>query len=122
MDGLSAVLDQIRLNSVIYFKSAFAPDWGMDVPQGVYAQFHIIAEGECCFKCAGEATKELTAGDILIFPNGTAHWLAHTLQAKKINGQEVQMALWLAVQELKAENDVLKERLLALEKRVFRRR
>ena len=89
MDGLSAVLDQIRLNSVIYFKSAFAPDWGMDVPQGPYAQFHIIAEGECCFKCTGEATKELTAGDILIFPNGTAHWLAHNLQAKKINGQEV---------------------------------
>lgn len=89
MDGLSAVLDQIRLNSVIYFKSAFTPDWGMDVPQGPYAQFHIIAEGECYFKCAGEATKELTAGDILIFPNGTAHWLAHNLQSKKISGQEV---------------------------------
>lgn len=89
MDGLSAVLDQIRLNSVIYFKSAFAPDWGMDVPEGPYAQFHIIVEGDCCFKCKGEETKNLSAGDILIFPNGTAHWLAHTHKAKKINGQEV---------------------------------
>ena len=89
MDGLSAVLDQIRLNSVIYFKSAFAPDWGMDVPQGPVAQFHIVAKGECCFKCAGEEPKKLTAGDILIFPNGTAHWLAHTANANKINGQEV---------------------------------
>ena len=89
MDGLSAVLDQIRLNSIIYFKSAFAPDWGMDVPQGPFAQFHIVAEGECCFKCEGEEAKKLTAGDILIFPNGTAHWLAHTAQAKKISGREV---------------------------------
>lgn len=30
---------------------------------------------------------------------------------KEINGQEVQMALWLAVQELKAENDRLKDAL-----------
>jgi AraC-like DNA-binding protein/quercetin dioxygenase-like cupin family protein len=89
MDGLSAVLDQIKLNSVVYFKSAFAPDWGMDVQQGPYAQFHIIAEGGCCFKCEGHETKELTAGDILIFPNGTAHWLAHTPGAPKINGHEV---------------------------------
>jgi AraC-like DNA-binding protein len=89
MDGLSAVLDQIRLNSVVYFKSNFAPSWGMDVQQGPFAQFHIITEGECCFKCNGEETKELTAGDILIFPNGTAHWLAHTAQSKKINGQDV---------------------------------
>ena len=89
MDGLSAVLDQIKLNSVVYFKSAFAPSWGMDVPQGPFAQFHIIAEGKCYFKCDGEELKNLTAGDILIFPTGTAHWLAHTPKAKKINGQEV---------------------------------
>jgi AraC-like DNA-binding protein len=89
MDGLSAVLDQIKLNSVVYFKSAFAPSWGMDIPKGPFAQFHIIAEGDCWFKCEGEEAKSLTAGDILIFPNGTAHWLAHTAKAKKINGQEV---------------------------------
>lgn len=88
MDGLSGILDQIRLKSVIYFKSEFAPDWGMDVPQGPFAQFHIIAEGACCFKCGGEE-KDLNAGDILIFPNGTAHWLAHSATSRKINGQEV---------------------------------
>lgn len=89
MDGLSAVLDQIRLNSVVYFKSNFAPSWGMDVAQGPFAQFHIIAEGDCCFKCEGQESKVLTAGDILIFPNGTAHWLAHTAGSSKLNGQDV---------------------------------
>jgi AraC family transcriptional regulator, activator of mtrCDE len=89
MDGLSAILDQIKLKSVVYFKSAFAPDWGMEVQQGPYAQFHVIAEGGCCFKCEGHDTKELSAGDILIFPNGMAHWLAHTPEAIKIAGHEV---------------------------------
>ena len=89
MDGLSPVLDQIRLNSVVYFKSNFAPSWGMDVHQGPFAQFHIVVEGDCCFKCDGEETKALTAGDIIIFPNGTAHWLAHTANSKKLHGQEV---------------------------------
>jgi AraC-like DNA-binding protein len=93
MDGLSAILDLIRLKSVVYFKSTFGPSWGMDVTPGPYAQFHLIAEGECCFKCGDEETAKLSAGDILIFPNGTAHWLAHTPEADKLNGQEVISAI-----------------------------
>lgn len=89
MDGLSAVLDQIRLKSTIYFKSAFKPFWGMEIPQGPFAQFHIIAEGDCCFQYGNEDPQQLHAGDILIFPNGTAHWLAHRREAPKLNGQEV---------------------------------
>jgi AraC-like DNA-binding protein len=93
MDGLSAILEQIKLKSVIYFKSDFGPDWGMDVPQGPFAQFHIIAEGNCCFMCDGEV-RNLQVGDILIFPNGTAHWLAHSAKSKKIAGNDVVASIW----------------------------
>jgi len=34
---------------------------------------------------------------------------------KQLSGQEIQMALWLAVQELKTENDELRQRLELLE-------
>lgn len=37
---------------------------------------------------------------------------------KQLNGHELQMALWMAVQELTSENRQLQERLLALEERV----
>ena len=67
MDGLSAILEQIKLKSVIYFKSDFGPDWGMDVPQGPFAQFHIIAEGNCCFMCNG-GSKKSSGGRHLNFP------------------------------------------------------
>jgi AraC family transcriptional activator of mtrCDE len=89
MDGLSAILDQIKLKSAVYFNSAFSPSWGMDVPTGPFGQFHIVVEGACCFKCHSQETTELHAGDILIFPNGTSHWLAHTAKSIKVNGQEV---------------------------------
>lgn len=88
MDALSDVLEKIKLSSAVYFQSDFSVPWGMDVPNGPFAQFHIVTEGKCLLKTQGKVT-ELSAGDLIVFPNGTEHWLADSLSSKKISGAEV---------------------------------
>lgn len=88
MDALSDVLEKIKLSSAIYFQSEFSSPWGMDVPNGPFAQFHIVTHGKCLLQTNNELV-ELKAGDLIIFPKGTAHWLADSLSSKKTSGHQV---------------------------------
>ncbi len=88
MDALSDVLEKIRLSSAIYFQSDFPVPWGMDVPNGPFAQFHIVTKGKCLLKKKDDLI-ELSAGDLVIFPRGTSHWLADSLSSDKIPGTDV---------------------------------
>lgn len=88
MDGLSDVLEKIRLSSAIYFQSDFPVPWGMDVPNGPFAQFHIVTDGKCLLKTRNDLIK-LSEGDLVVFPKGTEHWLADSLSSNKSPGMEV---------------------------------
>ena len=66
MDILSDVLSKVKLSSVIYFKSNFSEPWGMDIPRGPFAQFHIITKGQCVLKTK-DASIQLFTGDIVVF-------------------------------------------------------
>ncbi len=88
MDALSDVLEKIRLSSATYFQSDFPVPWGMDVPNGPFAQFHIVTDGKCLLKTSNNLI-ELTKGDLVVFPKGTAHWLADAISSKKTPGAEV---------------------------------
>ena len=70
MDALSVLLELLKLKSIVYFKSDFSSPWGMDVPKGNFAQFHMLVKGKCKLKIKGEKTVDLYAGDIVIFPFG----------------------------------------------------
>lgn len=77
MDALSELLQLIRLKSSVYFKSDFGSPWGMEILEGPFAQFHIIVRGSCLLKAKGEKEPvTVSAGDIVVFPFGKAHWLA----------------------------------------------
>ena len=88
MDTLSDVLSKIKLSSVIYFKSDFSKPWGMEIPKGPFAQFHIVTAGECVLKTKNKLV-HLYTGDIVIFPFGKSHWLANDEKSKRYNGREV---------------------------------
>ncbi|MEP5611572.1 MAG: AraC family transcriptional regulator [Cyclobacteriaceae bacterium] len=88
MDALSDILEKIKLSSAVYFQSDFSSPWGMDVPSGPYAQFHIVTKGKCLLKAQSEVV-ELCAGDLIVFPRGTEHWLADSLSSTKIEGTKV---------------------------------
>lgn len=88
MDVLSDILKKVKLSSAVYFKSDFSSPWGMDIPKGPFAQFHIVTRGRCLLKTKQD-TIQLFAGDIVVFPMGTSHWLADTESSERKNGVEV---------------------------------
>lgn len=88
MDVLSDLLSKVKLSSVVYFKSDFSDPWGMDIPKGPFAQFHIVTKGQCILKTK-EQSIQLFTGDIIVFPLGASHWLANNENSKLYNGQEV---------------------------------
>ncbi len=88
MDVLSGILSKVKLTSVVYFKSDFSEPWGMEVPKGPFAQFHIVTKGQCILK-TGDRLVQLFAGDIVVFPLGASHWLANDENSKRYIGQDV---------------------------------
>jgi len=88
MDVLSDILSKVKLTSAVYFKSDFSEPWGMDIPQGPFAQFHIVTKGQCVLTTKTESI-QLFAGDIVVFPFGASHLLANKEDSKLINGKEV---------------------------------
>ena len=92
MDVLSDILNSTRLSSAIYFKTDFSSPWGMNVPKGRYAQFHLVVRGQCILQTKSEK-KSLFAGDMVVFPHGTSHWLADNEKSKRISGIEIVEAI-----------------------------
>lgn len=88
MDVLSDILKKVKLSSAVYFKSDFSSPWGMDIPRGPYAQFHIVTRGNCLLKTKKQSI-QLFAGDVVVFPLGTSHWLADVESSDRENGQDV---------------------------------
>jgi AraC-like DNA-binding protein len=90
MDALSDILRLIRLQSTVYFRSDFHSPWGMNMDASSVAQFHIVVRGFCYLNFEESATPVLlSTGDIVLFPHGTAHWLADDPANKKIPGHKV---------------------------------
>ncbi|UII79023.1 AraC family transcriptional regulator [Flagellimonas sp. CMM7] len=92
MDVLSDVLSKVKLSSVVYFKSDFSEPWGMDIPKGPFAQFHIVTKGQCVLKTKGKSI-QLFTGDIVVFPFGASHWLANNENSKLYQGEDVVKAI-----------------------------
>lgn len=92
MDVLSDILEKVKLSSAVYFKSDFSTPWGMDIPKGPFAQFHIVTRGHCTLKTKNKSMK-LFAGDIVVFPMGTSHWLADAESSERQAGMDVVQAI-----------------------------
>lgn len=88
MDILSDVLKKIKLSSAVYFKSDFSAPWGMDIPKGPFAQFHIVTRGQCTLRVQQQVI-QLFAGDIIVFPFGNNHLLSDAPTSTLRSGKEV---------------------------------
>lgn len=88
MDVLSDIIRRIKLSSVVYFNKDFHHPWGMDIPKGNYAQFHLISKGQCLLDYQNQKIK-LFAGDIILFPFGAPHWLADVDKSTRSPGSQV---------------------------------
>jgi len=85
MDALSETLRVVRLVGAIFIKGRFTAPWCYDAAHADIAApileptaekvviFHMITEGECIAEMDGEPPMHLTAGDVIVFPQGDAH-------------------------------------------------
>jgi AraC-like DNA-binding protein len=88
MDALSDVLRAVRLSGAFFFDVQACAPWCAETPAGksvVEAMFpgsdhlisyHLIMEGSCWATLEGEAPIKLSAGDIIVLPQGDTHVLA----------------------------------------------
>lgn len=89
MDVLSEVLKKTRLRGTIYFHAAFHAPWGMHIPSGEYANFHIVTRGNCWVRSKkDEPALQLGTGDMILFPHGDPHTLSDSLRSEVINASD----------------------------------
>ena len=76
-DELSAALIAVRVNSVVFCRSAFTAPWGFRVDDAPIVKFHLILTGRAWLTLdGGGPSQPLAAGDVVVLPHGTGHRLA----------------------------------------------
>src|SRR3977135_1825417 len=89
MDVLSEVLRVVRLEGALFFNGEFSAPWCFrTAPSSAFVPYlspaaghmiiyHFLTEGRAYARLPNGRREELTAGDIVIFPNGDAHLLGN---------------------------------------------
>jgi AraC-like DNA-binding protein len=90
MDALSETLRVVQLVGAIFLQARFTEPWCYQSPPADAAApllepgaerviiFHLITEGECHVELEGQPPMHLTAGDVILFPQGDAHRMSST--------------------------------------------
>lgn len=85
MDALSETLRVVQLVGAIFINARFSAPWCYQSPSADFAAphlepgaervviFHMVTEGDCHVELDGAPSTRLTAGDVVIFPQGHAH-------------------------------------------------
>ena len=84
MHALSGWLKAVRADGLILVRTRVAGPWGYAVEPGDDVVFHFVAEGRAFIRHPGAETKELQAGELVMFPRGGAHEVAHSARGKAI--------------------------------------
>lgn len=87
-DPLSDVLHSVRLSGAVFFDIEGSSPWvaeappsravaGMFLPDAQHViEYHVVTRGACWGGIVGEPPLRLTAGDVIVFPQGDAHVLS----------------------------------------------
>ena len=85
MDALSETLRVVRLVGAIFINARFSAPWCYQSPRADSVApllepgaervviFHLITDGECFVEIGQEKPVRLSAGDVVLFPQGDAH-------------------------------------------------
>lgn len=97
MDVLSEVLRVVRLEGALFFNAEFSAPWCLSSARSADVApylsvaadhliiYHFLTEGRAYARLADGSREELTAGDIVIFPHGDAHFLGNGAPAKPVD-------------------------------------
>jgi AraC-like DNA-binding protein len=87
-DPLSAVLRAVRLRGAVYFLVDASSPWALKAPPGRMLaptlmpsaqhliEYHVVKRGTCFGGLVGRAPLGLGPGDVIVFPQGDAHFMA----------------------------------------------
>ncbi len=91
MDPLSDILTHLRFSGLLYFATEFTAPWGVRVPEHPGAiRFHLVTRGGCFIRVAGQAeARALQVGDFALVPQGRAHDIAHSADARPLGLETV---------------------------------
>ena len=97
MDVLSDVLKVVRLDGALFFHGEFSAQWCfkssesaaisacLSFSAGHLIIFHFLTEGRAYAKLEDGTREELTAGDIVVFPHGDAHFIGNGPAVKPVD-------------------------------------
>jgi AraC-like DNA-binding protein len=97
MDVLSDVLKVVRLDGALFFHGEFSAPWCFQSSEsaaitaclsphaGHLIIFHFLTEGRAYAKLDDGTRVELTAGDIVVFPHGDAHFIGNGPAVKPVD-------------------------------------
>jgi AraC-like DNA-binding protein len=90
MDILADVFRTLRLRGAVYFRAGFHAPWGMKIPDGRFASFHVVCDGSCWLRVGeGDDPVEMGRGDIVVFPRGHGHSLLCEPDAEAVQAQQL---------------------------------
>jgi AraC-like DNA-binding protein len=101
MDTLSEVLRSVRLTGGVFLSAHFTAPWCISVamtpedcapflkkPAQVIG-YHVVTEGRLIVAIEGEQTIEVSAGEIVLFPQNEPHTLANDVGLKSIRARDL---------------------------------
>ena len=75
-DPLADPLRLLKLTGVLHCRAELTAPWGMDMPRiPDCMMLHIINAGDCYLDIAGQKTRRVNEGSLIMIPHGTAHQL-----------------------------------------------
>jgi AraC-like DNA-binding protein len=75
-DGLSSLLSDFTVRSMVYCLSDFAAPWGFSVERSPVAKFHVLLHGAAVLTVGDAAPAPLATGDLVVLPHGDGHTIA----------------------------------------------
>ena len=75
-DALSDILKWLRLKAEIYVHADFQGCWAVDTSGSRKVPFHLVNSGRSWLHLEGQEPRLLSAGDLVMFPRDTTHYLS----------------------------------------------
>lgn len=84
MEALDNWLKTIHADGIVLARTRVAGPWGFNVTSRDAVMFHLVAEGRAFVRQLDAAPFELRAGELVLFPSGSAHEVTHSMRGKSI--------------------------------------
>lgn len=79
-DALSDTLRWLRLKAEVYIHTDFQGCWAVDTSGSRTVPFHLVHSGKSWLHLPGEPPRLLSAGDLVVFPHDSRHYLSSERQ------------------------------------------